>query len=178
MYRKAYDYLNDSIIKVKYEDDKSLRISCKQYVRGAKLKFDNDLQVASKFIKNDRGFPLCDLLKSKYNVTESCVYAIGSGEFKLTKQVQDSLKMFWRDYQIKNNSEIEMPLKEIMSKRKDGHVVFFSDIYKNTLAAEVKSFCLPYDEVTWFGSSTSFYFIFNQQGEIEQVYSGITIHYN
>lgn len=79
---------------------------------------------------------------------------------------------------MKNNSEIEKTLKEIISKRKDGHIVFFSDIYKKTLAAEVKSFCLPYDEFAWFGSSTSFYFIFNEQGEIEQVYSGITIHYN
>lgn len=64
MYKTAYNYLNDSIIKVKYEDAKSFRISCKQHVKGAKLKFDDDLQVASKFIENDRGFPLCDLLKN------------------------------------------------------------------------------------------------------------------
>ncbi len=177
-YQLAYNFLNDSIIKVNYGDAKTLRNDCKKFVKGVKLKFEDELQVSSKFIENDWGFPLCDLLKTKYKISESCVYALGSGELDLTKHIQDSLKIFWANYEVKTQDELTTSLKGLISNRKDGYQVFFSDVYNNTLAAEVKSFCLPYDEVAWFGSSTSFYFVFNQQGEIEQVYSGVTIHYN
>lgn len=107
MYGAAYDYLNDSIIEVNYPNAKILRSTCKKYVKGVKLKFDDELQVASRFIRNDWGFPFCDLLKSKYNVLVSCVYAIGSGDFKLTEHIQDSLSVFWKDYEMKSQSEIE-----------------------------------------------------------------------
>ena len=79
---------------------------------------------------------------------------------------------------MKDENKISESLKEFISNKKDGYQVFFSDIYKRTLAAELKGFCLPYDEGTWMGSSTSFYFVFNEEGNLEEVYSGISIHYN
>lgn len=178
MYLTAYAYLNDSIISVKYGTAKDLRDDCRQTVKGQNLRFSNRLQVANRFIENDWGFPLCDLLKKKYKVTESCVYALRSGQFELTKYVEDSLRIFWDFYEMKSKSSIMGSLEGIISERKDGFVVFFSDIYKNTLAAEIKSFCLPYDTMPWFGSSTSFFFVFNEDGEVDEVYSGVSIHYN
>lgn len=176
MYRAAYQYL-DSINKLE-RTARALRDDCQQYVQGTKLRFKDNLQVASKFIENDRGFPLCDLLKRKYGMKESCVYALGSGESELTKHVQDSLMFFWQDYQMRSESSILESLRGIGSKRKDGFLVFFSDIYKNTLAAEVKSFCRPYDKIDWQGSSTSYFFVFNSKGVITEVFSGIETHYN
>lgn len=178
MYQLAYNYLNDSIIQSNFGDAKSLRNDCKRTVKGVRLRFEDDLQVANKFIRNDWGFPLCDLLKQKYKITESCVHALGSGRFELTNQVRDSLDNFWTNYEMKSQIEIMNSLDGLISARKDGFQVFFSDVYNNTIAAEFKAFCLPYDEIAWFGSSTSYFFIFNEQGEIEQVYSGTSMHYN
>ena len=179
LYKSAYNYLNDSIIKVNYPDVKAFANNCNECcVKGIKLRFNSKLQVANKFIENNRGFPLCDLLKKKYRTTESCVYLLGSGESELTDQVQDSLNVFWGTYKMKKSSEISNSIKKLITKRKDGYQVFFSDIFQNTLAAEIKGFCLPYDEITWMGSSTSFYFIFDEKGNIQEIYSGIEIHYN
>jgi hypothetical protein len=179
LYKSAYNYLNDSIIKVNYADVKAFAKNCNECcVKGIKLRFKSKLQVANKFIENDRGFPLCDLLKKKYRTTESCVYLLGSGESELTNHVQDSLRVFWGPYKMKENSEISKSIKKLISKKKDGYQVFFSDIFQNTLAAEIKGFCLPYDETIWMGSSTSFYFIFDEMGNIQEIYSGKEIHYN
>src|SRR5688572_6097855 len=178
-YQTAYNYLSDSVVKKNYPDVKTLAKNCIECcIKGAEVEFDFKLQVSEKFIRNDRGFPMCDLLKRKYQMNESCAVALGSGTVELTKQVQDSLKIFWKNYKMKQKSDLLKILKDMVSNKKDGYQVFFSDVHKNTLAAELKSFCLPYDEAIWFGSSTSFFFIFNQDGEIEEVYSGETIHYN
>lgn len=177
IYKAAYNYL-DSIRNLEFGNAKILSADCKQTVQKSNVKFKDKLQVASKFIENDWGFPLCDLLKKKYTMTENCVYALGSGKCELTRHVQDSLEVFWKDYKMKSKSVIEESLTGIASKRKDGFLVFFSDIYKNTLAAEVKSFCLPYDKTSWQGSSTSFFFVFDNKGVIKEVYSGISIHYD
>ena len=174
LYRKAYNYLQEKVAI----DAKTFNKNCERIVKGAKVKIQPNLQVASKFIDNNRGFPLCDLLKKKYKITESCVYAIGSGEFELTTHVQDSLQQFWKNYDSNKKIQLNNLLTDMISKNKDGFQVFFSDIYENTLAAEVKSFCIPYDEDYWYGSSTSYFFVFNDESELIEVYSGITIHYN
>ena len=181
LYKTAYNYLNDSIIKVNHADAKTFAKNCNECcVKGIKLKFDSELQVAFRFIKNNQGFPMSDLIDKKYNFSKDCLRAIrmGTRECELSNQVQDSLKTFWEAYKMKDDNEISESLKEFISNKKDGYQVFFSDIYKRTLAAELKGFCLPYDETIWMGSSTSFYFVFDEGGKIEEVYSGISIHYN
>jgi hypothetical protein len=179
LYKAAYNYLSDSIIKKSYPNVNDFARGCNECcVKGIKLKFHSKLQVADKFIENNRGFPLCDVLKKKYGVTESCVYLLGSGKSKLADQVQDSLELYWESYKMKRKLEIATSIKKLLSKRKDGYQVFFSDVFQNTIAAEIKGFCLPYDETMWMGSSTSFYFVFDELGNIREVYSGIVIHYN
>ncbi len=178
MYATAYNYLNKSTKSIGLGTNKELTDNCNQIIKGAKLEFKKELQVASKFIENYRGFPICDFLKRRYKMTENCVYALGSGKFELAEHVQDSLELFWKNYQMKTNSKITETMEGLISEEKAGFIVFFSDIYKNTLAAEVKSFCLPYDRTTWQGSSISFYFIFNDTGDILEVYSGVSIHYD
>ncbi|MEQ9423352.1 MAG: hypothetical protein RJQ09_02960 [Cyclobacteriaceae bacterium] len=178
MYRSAYTYLNDLVIKTSYVDAKKLKRNCRQHLKVLKLKFDDELKVASRFIKNDSGFPYCDFIKKKYSIEESCAYALGSGEFELFEYIKDSLETFWDNYEIKENEKIAESLNGLISETKNGHIVFFSDIYKNSLAAEIKSFCQPYDEVPWFGSSTSFFFIFDDNGKIKELYSETVWHYN
>ena len=181
LYQTAYNYLNDSIIKSNYVDVKTLAKNCSSCcVKGKKLKFIPDLQVACRFIENNRGFPIGDLVAKKYDFSSDCLHALrmGTRECQLANQVRDSLESFWLSYEMKPDNEIAKSLGELISNRKDGYQVFFSDIYKNTLAAEVKSFCLPYDEIMWMGSSTMFFFIFDVKGKIADIYSGRTIHYN
>ena len=173
-YKKSYDYLQKEI-KI---DTKAFQDDCKQVVAGAKVKIKPKLQVASKFNGISRGFPLCDLLQKKYKIQESCVYALGSGEFRLTYHVEDSLKNFWKDYKPEDPKELQKIIGPLISTRKNGYQIFFSDVYKNTLAAEVKSFCLDYDQFMWFGGSTFYYFVFNENKEIIEVYFGETINYN
>ena len=174
LYRKAYSYLERTV----EIDVKTFRQNCELSIVNKKIKIQPKLQVASKFITNDRGFPLCDLLQKKYKVTESCVYAIGSGKFEITKQVQDSLQTFWKNYDSKKLQQMDKILDPMISSEKIGYQVFFSDIYENTIAAEVKSFCSPYDKFPWYGSSISYYFVFDDNDEIIEIYSGISIHYN
>lgn len=79
---------------------------------------------------------------------------------------------------MKENSEISQSIDELPSTKKDGYQVFFSDVYENTLAAELKSFCVPYDKGGWQGGSNIYFFVFNDLGDILDVYSGETIHYD
>ena len=181
LYQTAYDYLNDSIVKLKYEDINEFSKNCKECcVKGIDLKFDPNLQVASRFIENNYGFPLKDLVGKKYNFSSDCLRAIrmGTRDCASANRVQDSLEVFWSKYKMKNRNKISQSLKGLVSDKKDGYQVFFSDIYKNTLAAELKEFCSPYDQSMWMGSSTSFYFVFNDKGEIKEVFSGVSIIYN
>jgi hypothetical protein len=181
LYEKAYHFLNDSIVKIKFDKPQTFAENCNECcVKGTKLKFESELQVANKFIENYHGFPFSDLIKKKYSLSEECIQAIriGSEQCKLANQVQDSLKIFWSSYKMQHEMEISKALKNLISTKKDGYQVFFSDIYQNTLAAELMSFCTPFDKTVWMGNSTSFFFIFNDEGNIEQVYSGITINYN
>ena len=79
-YRAAYNYLNDSIIKVNYPDAKAFEENCSECcVKGLKIKFDSKLQVANKFIKNNRGFPISDLIQKKYDFSKDCLRAIRMG---------------------------------------------------------------------------------------------------
>jgi hypothetical protein len=59
-----------------------------------------------------------------------------------------------------------------VSTEKTGYVVFFSSIFENTVCIEVKSFCLPYDEVTWQGKSDMYLLVFNDSLELTEYYVG------
>jgi len=181
LYKKAYKYLNDSILKNDYPSASILAKNCNECcVTGKTMNFKANLQVAKKFIENNHGFPYNDFAIKKYNFSDDCLrsWRLGIRDCELGNYVLDSLDRFWENYEMKKDGEIIEYLKDLPSDSKDGYQVFFSDIYENTIAAELKSFCLPYDETIWMGSSTSFYFIFNDLGEIEDIYSGTTIHYN
>ena len=181
LYHKAYRLLNDSLIHQYFSDNKTLSRRCNQIVkiRGFKrVKISPKLQVAKKFIAIHRGFPLCDLLKKKYKYSATCNQIYMTSHKGLVKEVDDSLSKFWANYEMKSDDEIIKTIKPLLSDKKDGFQVFFSDIYQNTLAAEVKDFCNPYDQATWFGSSVSFFFVFDDQGAIKEVYSEKVIHYN
>lgn len=180
LYESAYNYLN-SFIKKEFVSKTVFEKSCNKGLNGGqKVRIPEDLQVASKFIKNGRGFPLKDYVQKKYNFSLDTLRLILMGVRKgeLATQVLDSLDNFRKDYRMKDESMILKSLNGMISDIKIGHQVFFSDIYKNTLSAEVMGFCIPYDQDDWTGVSTSFFFTFNNEGELEEVYYGKSIHYN
>ncbi len=181
MYQKAYNYLNDSVLKVEYQVIDSFTRNCNAHIIGGKKhKYDSELQVANKFIEIHRGFPMSDFVKQNYNLDKDCWQALrmGTHQCELVNHITDSLDVAWSAYHMKEKASITEILKPLLSEKKDGFQVFFSDIYKNTLVAELKAFCNNYDETEWYGSSTIFYFVFNSLGEIERVYSEEVIHYN
>ncbi|WP_345373565.1 hypothetical protein [Algivirga pacifica] len=186
LYEKAYDYLNDSIVKIQYVDSKTFADHCEDCCvrrangRRARLKFESELQVAYKFNEIRRGFPIEDYIKRNYNLSHECIVALrmGLNTCEEVNEIIDSLSVFFGDYTMKDEDEIIGSLQALPSKRKDGYQVFFSDIYKNTLSAELMSFCTPYDTGAWYGRSTFFFFIFDEGGEIKEIYSGQPIHYN
>ncbi|MFT7035916.1 MAG: hypothetical protein ACJA2S_004440 [Cyclobacteriaceae bacterium] len=83
---------------------------------------------------------------------------MGIRECKFANRVEDSLTLFWEGYEMKDHNQIFQQVKPLTSNKEDGYQVFFSDIYKRTLAAELKSFCSPYKKYYWQGSSTIYYF--------------------
>jgi hypothetical protein len=183
LYKKAYNYLNDSIVKLKHpsiKDEIANIDGCSFYAKGYEFNFDSELQVANRFIENNLGFPYTNFMIKKYKLSKKCIKALKNGKVKceLINRVKDSLALFWKEYKMKDTSEISKLVKDLKSLRKDGYQVFFSDIYKNALLAEVKSFCFPYDKGIWLGMSTFFYLIFSDKGEIEEIYYGKTIAYN
>ncbi|BDD05580.1 hypothetical protein [Aureibacter tunicatorum] len=189
LYKAAYDYLNDSIVKSKFVDAKTLAKNCsyrsitikangKQV--NTKFKFNSELQVAYEFNDHRRGFPIENFIKSKLTLSKDCLTALrmNTRTCDEVNYLSDSLETFWQDYEMKSYEKIKESLKNLPSKRKDGFQVFFSDIYKNTLSAEIDGFCAPYDKVKRVGAPLFFFFVFNDQGEIIEVYSGKTMHYN
>jgi hypothetical protein len=183
LYKEAYQYLNDTILKP--GSVQALANGCEQHVRVAKkkkfgFKFDAKLQVAAKFINHQQNFPLDDFVMKKYRLSRDCLMQLRTRSRRCAEanRITDSLSVFWSDYAMKPNEEIKSSLASLPSNRKDGYQVFFSDVYKNTLCAEVHSFCRPYDtEGAWYGSSTMFFFIFDEQGKIKEVYAGVMKYY-
>jgi hypothetical protein len=167
LYREALRYLDKSVIR-----DPNFIGQCKACCTNMLRKdLDDDLHVAGRFVPNNQHLPLCDLVKRKYQVTDC--QAVKNGNSAIVRHVQDSLATFWEGYQMQPQGALSDVLSDLISPYKDGYVVFFSDIYKNTLAAEVKAFCVPYDKKPWTGGSISFYFVFNESGNLEEIYSGV-----
>jgi len=180
LYQAAYSYLNDSVLHL---DGKRLDVfydNCSRIVVGAKQHFEPYLQVATRRINHYRGFPISDFVIKKYGLTGECLAAIRMGirTCDLANHIQDSLAAWWEEYVPGQNGDIQVDFAGLPSKSKMGHQVFFSDIYKNSLMAELDSFCSPYDQGSRYGAPTFFFFVFNSEGEIQEVYSGKTIHYN
>lgn len=181
LYEAAYAYLNDSILRHDYASTQELAKNCNHCcVKGIKLAFESELQVANRFINLTRHFSFKDYSQQHYDLSRRCRRALrmGTKGCKLVNHLLDSINTFWSDYEMKPEPQIAKELEGLASESKDGYQVFFSDVYKNTLAAEVKGFCSPYDKSPWFGSSRSFYFVFDKNGEIKKVYSGQMVIYN
>jgi hypothetical protein len=173
MYRAALRYLDKSVVR-----DPNFISQCKECCTNAlRAGLNDDLHVADRFVPNNQHLPLCDFLERKYQMPGNC-QTIMRGSSASVGRVQDSLNVFWADYQMQSQDTIAAALADIISPLKDGYQIFFSDIYKNTLAAEVKAFCVPYDRKPWTGGSVSFYFVFNEHGDLQEIYSGVTARYD
>lgn len=176
LYRQAYQYLNDSIVKKKFAAPKKFESDCNSLIKGKKVRISPDLQVAHQFIKHGWGFPICEFVQEKYNYNGHCgTFSIH--EYELKNHVLDSLKNYYKDYTF-NEEIVRKTLRGFTGKKENGHQVFFSDYYKNALTAEMMTFCQSYKTEGWWGASTSFYFIFDDNNKLIEVYSGQVIHYN
>ncbi len=182
LYQTAYDYLNDSILTKYYVSAEQLAQDCsRNIISKRKPEYSASLQVADRFIKINSQFPLRDFVSRNYNLSEDCLLDIrmGIGKCQDANRIRDSLNTFWSEYESKGAEQLSQMTAHLPSDRKDGFQVFFSEIYKNTLAAELKSFCLSYSSKwSWMGPSKSFYFVFNAQGKIKEVIWGTVVHYN
>jgi len=98
---------------------------------------------------------LCVILKKKTKNNNSCAQLIGADKLK----TYDSLVQSYATYHYSNT--VKVPFKKYRTK-KNSFVLSFSDIYKNTLKAEVR-----------FQSNRPllFYFVFIENNEIKNVFT-------
>lgn len=128
-----------------------------------------DINVAQYFVASKPLITLCDILKKRYRVEESCNVVIGLDK-PIAIHVSDSINTEFSNYEL--NQLKTNPLLVNNRNKKDGLVVFFSNTYKNTLYAELKYFCQPYDEIDYWSGSSLVYFFEFENGKIKDVYMG------
>jgi hypothetical protein len=181
LYRKAYQYINDSIVQPKNINDEELHIFCSKYIEGVKLNYQVGPHVANVVIQNGRGLPFEDIFRKNYSYEIDCCIRnlrLGGKDCPVVNQYTDSLTQFWSGYQIISKDSILNTIQPLISTQRNGFIIFFSDVYKNTLSAELQLLCKGYGNVPGGqGSPLSIFFIFNYEGEISEVYSGHSIHY-
>lgn len=180
-YRSAIEYLNDYVYSKKV-DNSIFEKNCLARTKGlTKLDVPSGIQIAERFIRNDHAFPLEAMVNVKYNISKDCLRDLRMRIYNcpVNLQIKDSLNHFWSDYRPKSFHEMKSTLSSLVNFGESGYVVFFSDLHKNGLAAELMSFCTSYkSNTTWQGASTIFYFVFDDQGNVEEVYSGKGVSYN
>jgi hypothetical protein len=137
------------------------------------LKDKPKLYISSSFRENSPYPCLCDILKKRYKIKETCTVEIGLDRPTSTK-ASDSIKLAYTKYSP--NKVRRLPFKHVISGRKKGIAITFSDVYQNSLTAEVFGFHYDNQDMLM-GKSLIFYFTFKSSGEIESVFLGET-HYN
>ncbi len=90
----------------------------------------------------------------------------------LWQRVEDSVRTAYKDYAAKEAPQVYAYLLGMGLKEKQvGPTLFFSQVYKNTLVAELVFFC-PQPRThppVWQGKAYLFYFIFDDHGNLKGV---------
>jgi hypothetical protein len=134
--------------------------------------FRTELHVSSDEIPNDINLVLCDYIRKKYDVVESCAQLFGTNA-KFIQHVKDSIDIFKKKREELEIYSVADVIPEYLSSDETGYVLFYSKIYDKTLSVELMSFCDSYKEGrNWYGASQIFYFTFTEDWEIEDVFIG------
>jgi len=183
IYENAYVYVNNYVHN-NFPTGKELKRSCRSFcVKGRNtMRIYDDVQVDDKFIPLTKGFPISDMAIKKYNAHEKGFLAsirMGVKNNQETAHILDSLDDAWKGYEKQDDEIIRNDVGNLISDNISGYQIHFSDIYKNSLAVELSSFC-PNNcrvQLSAKSSNTVFFFVFDEKGEITEVYWGDTIHF-
>ena len=127
------------------------------------------ITVIDSVIPNNPYFFLCSMLKRKTK-KEGCSQSIGADRL----MTFDSLKKEYKDYFFEQGFKLPFNFKG--SKAKKTFIISFSDIYRNTLTAQL-DFQNKKDKILS-AKSQLFYFVFLPNSKIKHVYTADVQNYH
>ena len=153
MYSTAYRY----IFKSKELDD------FRDTIRTEKGIIVKRIKVSDSVIKNNPYLFLCAILSKKNKITGNCTKLIGAERLK----TYDSIKQEYVGYNY--SEKVNIPFKDRSLKGKKAFILSFSDVFKNTIVAEVH---FRNGEILEGESRKSvlFYFVFHSNRKIKSVF--------
>jgi hypothetical protein len=175
VYQKAYDFISKDSTKAAFINHLYEYPPCILVQENVTIKkpifSENEVFVSVIKVANTPFLVLCSILKQDYSLEESCSKVIGL-DYPLVEHVRDSINSVYQTYHL---DEDDMVLKTpSLEVRDEGFLIFFSDVFKNTVYAELRYICDPKQRrVDWRGESIIFYFVFDEQINITKVLRGI-----
>jgi hypothetical protein len=161
LYKKAYRY----IYKSKELADFRNEILDKENVIVKRI------IVSDSVFKNNPYLFLCSILFKKNNNNGDCTKLIGTDRLRM----YDSIKQEYSGYIY--SEKVDIPFKDRSSKGKKAFTLSFSDVFKNTIVAEVhfKNGKILNGQSR---KSILFYFVFYANGKIKNVFTSEIQNYH
>jgi hypothetical protein len=161
LYSTAYRY----IYKSKELDD------FRDTIRTEKGIIVKRIKVSDSVIKNNPYLFLCAILSKKNKSKGNCTKLIGAERLK----TYDSIKQEYIGYNY--SEKVDIPFRDRSLKAKKAFILSFSDVFKNTIAAEVH---FQNGKIVEGQSRKSilFYFVFHANGKIKNVFASEIQNYH
>lgn len=161
LYRQAYRY----IYKSKELDD------FRDTIRTEKGIIVKRIKVSDSIIRNNPYLFLCAVLNKKNNSRGNCTKLIGAEKLK----TYDSIKQAYIDYSY--SEKVNIPFKDRSLKGRKAFILSFSDVFKNTIMAEVH---FRNGKILGGESRKSllFYFVFHSNRKIKNVFTSEIQNYH
>lgn len=122
-------------------------------------------------IQNDATLVLCDILKKQYRASENCAVLFGQN-LPLLRDVRDSIQSAQKSLEFKG---YKLKHEDVSHDTNKGYLLKFSRLVNNTLMAQA-GYSSNFKEGFGSGKTTIYYFIFDSNLIIENVYTGSKIY--
>jgi len=168
VYTNALLFLETQYTKGEFEN---LKADCRTLGQHLTSNDVKQFNVSNKMIGNNSNYVICDLLKKRYRLKESCTSLLAFDNQKI-EPILDSIANIIALHADKAFLPSKSFLARNASKNKRGMMVFFSPVYDKVVCLEVKAFCYPFDQGPWQGSSRMYMLVLSESGEIREYYVG------
>ncbi len=122
-------------------------------------------------IQNNASLVLCDILKKQYKASENCAVLFGKN-LPLLRNVRDSIQSAQKSMEFKG---YKLKHEDVSHDKSKGYLLKFSRLVNNTLMAQA-GYSSNFKEGFGSGKTTIYYFIFDSNLIIENVYTGSKIY--
>lgn len=147
--------------------------SCLDSSSGKEMSFSacNDsikIKVSNEAINFGLGSCICSYIKNNWKINKNCNEIVGLNH-AITRHVRDSISKKYKELKCDSNASFDFSNNEF----EPGLYTFFSNICNNHLLSEVIYICGRKDgKMFKHGKAITFYFVFDNEGQIEDVYFG------